>query len=211
MPEPDQRPVAAAVIAEHGRVLLVRRHADDGAPPWVLPGGNVEPGESSEDAAAREALEETGLTVRPRRVLGARVHPATGRHLTYVACDLVAGIACVADAGELDAVEWVPFGELDRFVPGGFYPAVREYLDAVTAEAAARRKDDLRICWFDRDRGCYPSADRHVTGFTMSSKLPVHTRPSDAHHHPRGASRAARKRRAGLPLRQFAVCNWRGP
>jgi 8-oxo-dGTP diphosphatase len=131
MPEPDRQAVAVAVIAEHGRLLLVRRRTDDRAPPWVLPGGKIKPGESAADAAAREVLEETGLTVRPRRVLGERVHPATGRHLIYVACEAVAGTARIADADELDAVQWVPGGELDRFVPGGFYPAVQEYLDAV--------------------------------------------------------------------------------
>lgn len=130
MPEPDWRPVAVAVIVEHCCVLLVRRRANDGAPPWVLPGGNVEPAERAEQAAVRETLEETGLTVAARRVLGERVHPATGRHLTYVACDVIAGTARVADADELDAVEWVPVRELSRFVPGGFYPAVQEYLDA---------------------------------------------------------------------------------
>lgn len=128
MPESD-RAVAIAVIVEEGRLLLVHRRADDGAPPWVLPGGNAEPGESAEEAAVRETLEETGLTVVAWAVLGERVHPATGRHLTYVACDVITGTARVADSEELDAVEWVPGGELSRFVPGEFYPAVQEYLD----------------------------------------------------------------------------------
>ena len=99
MTEPDSQPVAVAVIAEHGRVLLVRRRATDGTPPWVLPDGKIEPGESPEAAAMREALEETGLTVEARQLLGARVHPDTGAHLVHVACDVVAGTARVADPG----------------------------------------------------------------------------------------------------------------
>lgn len=46
---------AVAVIVQDGRVLLVRRRADDGAPPWALPGGKLEPGEYPEDASATEA------------------------------------------------------------------------------------------------------------------------------------------------------------
>lgn len=45
-----------------GGVVLIKR----GNPPfgWAIPGGFVDEGESLEDAARREALEETGLEVR---------------------------------------------------------------------------------------------------------------------------------------------------
>lgn len=114
--------------------MLVRRRADDGAPPWVLPGGKLEPGEHPGETAVREVLEETGLTVRPVRILGERIHPDTRTHLTYVACDVLAGTARVADAGELDAVEWVPVGELGEYVPGGLYAAVEAYLTGLAGK-----------------------------------------------------------------------------
>ena len=128
MTEPDRLAVAVAVIADCGRVLLVRRRAVDGAPPWVLPGGKIEPGEGPGEAAAREVLEETGLTVRAVRILGQRVHPDTETHLTYVACDVLAGTARVADANEVEAVEWVPVGDLGGYVPHGFFEPVEVYL-----------------------------------------------------------------------------------
>jgi 8-oxo-dGTP diphosphatase len=43
-----------------GVVLIERKNPPHG---WALPGGFVDYGESLEDAAAREALEETGLKV----------------------------------------------------------------------------------------------------------------------------------------------------
>ncbi len=58
--------VAAVVRDEHGRVLVQRRH--DGS--WSLPAGAVEPGEHPAQAVAREVFEETGLRVRPERLLG---------------------------------------------------------------------------------------------------------------------------------------------
>ena len=50
-----------------GRVLLGRRGADKsyGAGLWGLPGGHVEDTETLAQAAARETLEEVGVTVDP--------------------------------------------------------------------------------------------------------------------------------------------------
>jgi 8-oxo-dGTP diphosphatase len=125
----QQPDVAVAVIVIDGRVLLVHRRADDGAPPWVLPGGKIKPGERAGEAAVREAREETGLEVAAHRVLGERLHPVTGHRITYVACDVGAGTAQVAAPEEADAVAWVPIGELRAYVPDGLYAPVMEYLD----------------------------------------------------------------------------------
>ena len=62
---PDYRnpkPTVDAIIeAVDGRIVLIQRKN----PPrgWALPGGYVDEGESLEHACAREAREETGLTV----------------------------------------------------------------------------------------------------------------------------------------------------
>jgi len=58
---------AGAVIVVDGRVLVLRRADRD---EWVLPKGHLEPGEQPEDAALREAREETGLEVRLVAPLG---------------------------------------------------------------------------------------------------------------------------------------------
>ncbi|MFF3432195.1 NUDIX hydrolase [Streptomyces sp. NPDC002602] len=56
--------VAAAVVTDTGRVLLLRRKADDYmGGHWEIPSGKVDPGETILDAASRETGEETGLTV----------------------------------------------------------------------------------------------------------------------------------------------------
>ncbi|MEV4620212.1 NUDIX hydrolase [Asanoa sp. NPDC049573] len=130
MTEPIRPTIAAAVIIDDGRLLLVRRRVSEGQLSWQFPAGEVEPGESNEDAAAREAYEETGLTVRATKSLGSRVHPNTGRTMDYIACDRVDGTAFVADEEELAEVAWCDRATVAKHVPYPFYGPVQEYLDA---------------------------------------------------------------------------------
>jgi 8-oxo-dGTP diphosphatase len=120
--------IAAAVIVHDGRVLLVRRRVAEGSLSWQFPAGKIGPGESAEDAAVRETLEETGLSVTAREVLGSRVHPVTGKLLAYVACDPVGGTARVASRREIAEVAWCGRGDLGERVPTGFAAEVTAYL-----------------------------------------------------------------------------------
>ncbi|MEV6526574.1 NUDIX domain-containing protein [Longispora sp. NPDC051575] len=122
-------PIAAAVVVLHGRVLVVRRRASEGSLRWQFPAGAVEGAESAEEAAARETLEETGLTVGPTVRLGERVHPATGRTMVYVACEVVAGTAWVADAEELAEVAWADRRMLSELIPYPLFGPVAAHLD----------------------------------------------------------------------------------
>jgi 8-oxo-dGTP diphosphatase len=126
----DVASIAAAIIVDGGRVLLVRRRVKEGQLSWQFPAGEVEPGESDADAAVRETLEEVGLTVRSVERLGERIHPATGRTMVYVACEVADGTARVVDEEELAEVEWCDRATLADHVPYPFYGPVQEYLDA---------------------------------------------------------------------------------
>ncbi len=119
-------------------MLLVRRRVREGELCWQFPAGEVENGESEAEAAVRETWEETGLVVRVVRGLGERVHPKTGRRMSYTACEVVSGEAYVADREELAEVAWCGSGEIAGYVPYGFYGPVQAYLDRVLGRSARR-------------------------------------------------------------------------
>ncbi len=61
----------AVIVDDQGRVLLDRTGAREREPFFWLPGGGVEPGETSEEALRRELVEEAALRDR-RRAAGVR-------------------------------------------------------------------------------------------------------------------------------------------
>lgn len=102
---------------------------------WSLPKGHVEPGESNEQAAAREVAEETGITGRVIAPLGtidfwfvadgSRIHK-TVHHFLLLA---TGGELSDADI-EVHEVAWVPLAKLaDRL----FYPDERALVEKVPA------------------------------------------------------------------------------
>ena len=119
-------------------VLVVQR-ADNGA--WTPVTGILEPREEPAVGAAREVLEETGVTVRVDRLAATSVHGpvthANGDLATYLdltfACTWLTGEAHVAD-DESRAVAWVHRDLLPEMAP-----EMRERIDVALADEASAR------------------------------------------------------------------------
>jgi 8-oxo-dGTP pyrophosphatase MutT (NUDIX family) len=88
--------VAVLPRDDRGRVLLVRQ-SDTGQ--WATIGGSIEPDESPEDAARREAMEEANIEVRLLGLVAALGGPAY--RITYPNGDVTACVPIVYEADVL--------------------------------------------------------------------------------------------------------------
>ena len=137
--------VAAVVIDEGGRVLLVKRGSPPRAGSWGLPGGLLDLGERLADGARREVYEETGIVADVKEIVGT-FEPlqldSQGRiEYHYVVIDFwaqyVRGDACAQD--DADDVIWAGAGELDRFhLNEETHTVVESALAAWRADSRAR-------------------------------------------------------------------------
>jgi 8-oxo-dGTP diphosphatase len=120
------RVAVRAVIVVGGRVLLVNAYPGDASDLWVPPGGGAESGVSLHDNLMREVREETGLAIRPGRLVGlSEFHnPATGFHqvdLLFRARLAGPDEAVLADpTGVVNRLRWASEAELAslRVKPG---------------------------------------------------------------------------------------------
>jgi len=65
----NPRPGSAVIVLHEGKILLGKRNKVNANNKWVLPGGGIDWGETSESAAKREAFEETGLEVELEKLV----------------------------------------------------------------------------------------------------------------------------------------------
>lgn len=106
--------VGVAVI-DDGKILLIKRGREPGRGLWAVPGGKVHRGERLEDAARREAMEETGLDVEIGDVIWVGEHIDADHHLVLIdfSARVVGGELHAAD--DADDARWVPIDETSGY------------------------------------------------------------------------------------------------
>lgn len=120
------------MLFKGGKVLLGQRHSDPkkadselhGEGTWTMPGGKLEFGESFEDGARREVLEETGILLRQAKVICVNNDKNEFAHFITVGLfsDSFSGKPKVMEPDEI--VEWRWFG-LDSLPSPLYFPSAK--------------------------------------------------------------------------------------
>lgn len=121
--------VVAALLRDGDKVLIVRRGpGETGAGFWEFPGGKVDPGETHEQALAREILEELNLVIKVEGLVADAIYdyPQKKIHLFLYECVRISGQIRLV---EHDAQEWIQPAKLDpeilSFADRGFVQVLR--------------------------------------------------------------------------------------
>ena len=117
-PRTDQ---AVIVAVGDGARLLLGRQASWPARRWSVVAGFVEPGETLEQAVAREVLEETGVHVRASRYLASQPWPFPGSLMLGFIADADPDEPVVGD--ELEAARWFSADEVRAGLAGDWSQA----------------------------------------------------------------------------------------
>ena len=118
--------VVGAIIRDGDRYLVGQRAANKAQGGlWEFMGGKIEPGETPEQALARECREELALEIENEHIIDSVVHeyPEKTIRLTLISCSPKPG--SIPKALEHQQIRWVTRAEMDTM---DFAPADRELI-----------------------------------------------------------------------------------
>jgi 8-oxo-dGTP diphosphatase len=111
----DPKVAAGTVTLLEKGIVLVKRGISPGYGKWVIPGGFVDRGETLEEAAIRETLEETNLQVRITSLLNVYSYPGSTVIIVAFLAAVVGGVPAPCDESlELAFFQYdkIPWSEL---------------------------------------------------------------------------------------------------
>ncbi len=102
-------------VDKGNEILLIKHNGGH----WAFPKGHVEAGETEEETACREVLEETGLTVkldtRYREMVTFSPAPGVMKDVIYFAATVISGVE-TPQLSEVSHVRWVAFEDACRYI-----------------------------------------------------------------------------------------------
>ncbi len=93
----DPKVVAGTIFTYDGGIALLKRGVEPALGKWVFPGGYVDRGESVQDAAIRETLEESQVEVELGPLLNVYSYPRSPTVIVVYTAQVIGGTLAAAD------------------------------------------------------------------------------------------------------------------
>lgn len=133
---PRDEIVLGIIKNNNDRVLAIKRLWEekslDGSTSltWAFPGGQIDEGETHEEALIREVRNETGFKVKVLKKISERIHPQFGIKISYFSCEVVPSrMSPIVDVHEVESLKWVPTSELKDYFTTDLDPGVAKFLN----------------------------------------------------------------------------------
>ena len=131
IPPKTVRVGVGCIVRRNNDVLLIKRENTHGAGSWSTPGGHLDFGESIEECAIREVLEETGLEIRNIRFVAVTNDYFESENKHYITIwtegDYISGVPSMNAEHEMSEIGW--FG-WDAF-PSPLFLSLKNLLDGL--------------------------------------------------------------------------------
>jgi len=96
---------------------------------WAFPGGEIDEGETPEEALVREIRNETGFRVKVLKKISDRIHPQFSVKITYYSCEIVpSSTRPIVDVHEVESTKWVSVSDLKNYFTSDLDPGVAKFL-----------------------------------------------------------------------------------
>ena len=126
---------AAGVVIDRDKILMVKSKTSS---KWSIPSGEIELGETPQQACVREVWEETGFRVEVKEQLHTKSVQIGNYEVTshYFLCELMSGAICFQDPdNEIEEIVWKTEAELKELLHD--YPEDQQHLIKFMNRAAS--------------------------------------------------------------------------
>lgn len=108
------------IIVKENKVLIGKRKNSHGEGTWAFPGGHLEFGETPEQCAKREVLEEVGIKVKnlSRVPYTNDIFELEGKHYVtlYIQCEYASGKVTAMEPDKTESWEWISWEKIPKNV-----------------------------------------------------------------------------------------------
>ena len=132
---PRNEIVLGIIINKPNNILLIKRLWEEKSLngseklTWAFPGGEIDEGETKEEALVREIRNETGFKVKVAKKISERVHPQFNIKISYYLCEIIpGGVKPIMDVNEVESIKWVKTSDLKDYFTTDLDPGVAKFL-----------------------------------------------------------------------------------